>query len=94
MLEDDPQRLVSTSPAIAHISALVRDALADHHDRDLDPQIVSAVIVSAVLGWRLFQPFVTVAGELTDRDPERLPAEFAAGLRAIVAATTGLRSAP
>jgi len=88
MLDDtDPQRLVSASPAIAHITGLVTQQLADRGDTDLDPKIVAAVIVSAVLGWRLFRPFVMVAGELTDRDEREVTELVATTLRAMVGAT-------
>jgi TetR/AcrR family transcriptional regulator, repressor for neighboring sulfatase len=56
----DPSRLVGASPAIARLTELL---VAEAGDRDLpaDPSVLAAAMVSAILGWRLFRPFVTTA---------------------------------
>ena len=81
--ETDPAKLVSASPAQAHITAIVKRRL-DGDDTDTDPRIVTAVVISAILGWRLFRPFITVAAELTDRDAGDVDAEVVTAIRAAI----------
>lgn len=85
MLDDtDPSRLVAASPAIARISDLVGEALGP--GSDVDPKVVAAVAVSAVLGWRLYRPFVTSAAALDDRDAVVVTAEVLEAIRGVVSA--------
>jgi TetR/AcrR family transcriptional regulator, repressor for neighboring sulfatase len=84
--ETDPEQLVTASPAMAHFTAVIEDSLAEHHDATTDPKIVTAIAVSAVLGWQVFRPFITAAAELDDRDTQQVVAEVVAGIRSAVRA--------
>jgi len=83
MLEEtDPQELPTASPAIALITSLIAQQLGDH--AELDPKIVAAVTVSALLGWRLYHPFITVAAELQDRDEHELTVDVLKAIQSII----------
>jgi AcrR family transcriptional regulator len=84
--ETDPEQLVTASPAMAHFTAIIEGHLAVRHDATTDPKIVTAVAVSAVLGWQVFRPFVTAAAELDERDADHVVAEVVAGIRSAVRA--------
>jgi AcrR family transcriptional regulator len=80
----DPSRLVSASPAIARLVELLAAERADD-DNGPEPEVVAAATVSAILGWRLYRPFVTVAADLDDDQAASVPG----AVRAIVAGLTG-----
>ena len=88
--ESKPQQLVVASPAIAHITALLAKQLGD--DPELDPKIVAAVTVSALLGWHLYRPFIKAATELQDRDDHELTVEVLNTIRSIVGSIGGTKS--
>ena len=70
----DPARLVGASPAIARIAELLVDHLGDGDAGPVgDPQVVAAVTVSAILGWRLYRPFVAAAADLDDGQAAAVP---------------------
>lgn len=82
MLDDtDPQRLVTPSPAMAHITDLIKRQLAEHNDTTTDPKILTAAAISAVLGWQLFRPFITTAAELDDSQPGQSASQVIAAIR-------------
>jgi AcrR family transcriptional regulator len=91
--ETDPEQLVTASPAMAHLTAIVRGHLAERHDGTTDPKIVTAVAVSAVLGWQVFRPFVTAAAELDDRADHQVVADVVAGIRSAVRALVEVEAA-
>ena len=74
--EVDLSSLVEASPAIAHLATTI----ASDQGEEIDARIAAAAIVSAVLGWRMFAPFVREAAELGDRPAREVDQDVVAAI--------------
>jgi AcrR family transcriptional regulator len=64
----------TASPAVRHLTEVAARTPPGAAAPDVDPQVLAAVLVSALMGWQLFRPFVTAAAELGDRPAGELNA--------------------
>jgi AcrR family transcriptional regulator len=62
------------SPAVRHLAEMASRPRAGADVPCADPQVLAAVLASALMGWQLFRPFVVAAADLTDRPAAELNA--------------------
>ena len=92
--ETDPRRLVTPSAAMTYLSAVIERQLLDNGVTGTDPKIATAMLVSAVLGWRFFRPFITVGAQLDDRDEQQVAADVRAAIQSAARRMAGDEAAP
>jgi TetR/AcrR family transcriptional regulator, repressor for neighboring sulfatase len=85
----DPRQLLTPSPAMTYLSDVIERQLRDNGVAGADPRIVTAVVVSAVLGWRFFRPFIMVSAQLDDRDEQQVASDVLAAIRSAAALMAG-----
>lgn len=76
-------RSFTASPAIRHLAGLAAEAGGE---RAVDPKVQAVALVSALMGWQLFRPFLVAAAELDDHDPVALNAAVYAMVQRLAAA--------
>lgn len=77
----DQQARFQRSPAMVRIQQLLEAEWAAPDDgsattREFDPQLVVAVLVQVLSTWPMFEPFLTAAAGLGDRDPDDMQDEL------------------
>ncbi len=80
--DTEAARSFTPSPAMRHLARVA----AATGDGTVDPNLLAAVLTSALMGWQLFRPFVVAGAELDDHDPVLLNAAFHAVVRAVAEA--------
>lgn len=67
--DTEAARSFSASPAVRHLEAIA-DAGAHATAADpVDAKVFAVALVSALMGWQMFRPFLVAAAELDDEDP-------------------------
>jgi AcrR family transcriptional regulator len=73
---EDVRRLQKSFPTVGRIVDFFTDLRAQGRFHDLDPKILSALVVGLGLGWLLFEPFLIPAAGLGDRPVARVREEL------------------
>ena len=72
MLDGVDLRLVQTQfPVMRHLQELLEKRKAES-DANFDPQIMTAVLAAASLGWFLYEPFLLAATGMEDQNKEEI----------------------